>query len=209
MLRRHFRLARCSRLRAGGGEEGVFAAPQGVGSFKPVSRGYRGELERVSFAGYSGQAYSPAGDKGRFVLPPLFRKAVKESSEGRILCLAKHERWNCLTGFGLSRKSELEDQLEREEDRATRLDKDFDRDLRAMQLFGFVEVPFDDSGRFVMPEHLRSLAQVDDGLYFHGGGRFFTIWNPDQLAQMGEQWESAQAACENLVAEAAAKGRKK
>ena len=92
----------------------------------------------MSFAGYSGQAYSPAGDKGRFVLPPLFRKAVKESSEGRVLCLAKHERWNCLTGFGLSRKSELEDQLEREEDRAIRLDKDFDRDLRAMQLFGFV-----------------------------------------------------------------------
>lgn len=163
----------------------------------------------VSFGGYSGQAYSPSGDKGRFVLPPLFRKAVKESSEGRILCLAKHDRWNCLIGFGLSRKGELEEQLDREEERAIRLDKDFDRDLRAMQLFGFVEVPFDDSGRFVMPDHLRNLGNVDDGLYFHGGGRFFTIWNPRELSAMGEQWESAQAACDNLLAEAAAKGRKK
>ena len=33
-----------------------------------------------AFGGYSGQAWSPAGDKGRFVLPPAFRKAVKESS---------------------------------------------------------------------------------------------------------------------------------
>ncbi|MEP5171610.1 MAG: division/cell wall cluster transcriptional repressor MraZ [Erythrobacter sp.] len=139
----------------------------------------------------------------------MFRKAVKESSAGRILCISKHDRWNCLTGFGLSRKDELELQLDREEERATQRERDFDRDLRAMQLFGFVEIPFDDSGRFVMPEHLRSLGQVDDGLYFHGGGRFFTIWNPDQLSQMDDQWESAQVACANLVAEASAKGRKK
>ncbi|MEM9500698.1 MAG: division/cell wall cluster transcriptional repressor MraZ [Pseudomonadota bacterium] len=164
-----------------------------------------------AFGGYSGQAYSPAGDKGRFVLPPAFRKAVKESSGGsKILCLAKHERWNCLTGFGLSRKEELEDQLDREEERALRLNRDdFDRDLRAMQLFGFAEVPFDDSGRFVMPDHLRTLGKVEDGLYFHGGGRFFTIWNPIQLNEMGEQWESAQVACANLVADVAAKGKRK
>lgn len=159
----------------------------------------------MSFGGYSGQAFSPAGDKGRFVLPPLLRKAVRDSSAGRVLCLAKHDRWNCLIGFGLSRKDELEAQLDREEDRAIKLEKDFDRDLRAMQLFGFVEVPFDDSGRFVMPEHLRSLGCVGDGLYFHGGGRFFTIWNPDELAQMGSEWESAQAACVNLMEESRAK----
>lgn len=164
-----------------------------------------------AFGGYSGQAYSPAGDKGRFVLPPLFRKAVKESSGGtKVLCLAKHERWNCLVGFGLSRREELEAQLDREEERALRLGRDdFDRDLRAMQLFGFVEIPFDDSGRFVMPEHLRALGAVGEGLYFQGAGRFFTIWNPDELARMGDGWESAQAACANFVTEAQAKGKKK
>ncbi len=165
----------------------------------------------MSFGGYSGQAYSPAGDKGRFVLPPLFRKAVKESSGGsKILCLAKHERWNCLIGFGLSRKEELEAQLDREEERALRLGQDdWDRDLRAMQLFGFAEMPFDDSGRFVMPEHLRTLGQVGEGLYFQGGGRFFTIWNPAELAEMGDGWESAQVACANLVTEAEAKAKSK
>ena len=167
------------------------------------------ETGEVSFGGYSGQAYSPAGDKSRFVLPPLFRKAVKESSDGRVLCLAKHERWNCLVGFGLSRKGELDAQLDREEERAIRMQLDFDRDMRAMQLFGFVEIPFDDSGRFVMPDHLRSLANVEDGLYFQGAGRFFTIWNPAELEAMGKDWESAQAACANLVAEANAKGQKK
>ncbi len=163
------------------------------------------------FAGYSGQAYSPAGDKGRFVLPPAFRKAVKESSGGaKTLCLVKHERWNCLMGFGLSRRGELEQQLDREEENAFRAGRtDFDRDLRSLQLFGFTEVPFDDSGRFIMPDHLRTLGKVGEGLYFQGGGRFFTIWSPDELARMGAGWESAQAACQHLVAEAAAKGSRK
>ena len=143
------------------------------------------------------------------MLPPLFRKAVKDSSDGKTLCLVKHERWDCLVGFGLSRKSELEEQLDREDDRAIRLGKDFDRDLRAMQLFGFVELPFDDSGRFVMPDHLRTLAGIEDGLFFHGAGRFFTIWNPESLAAMGPEWAGAKAACDSLVTDAASKGRGK
>lgn len=163
----------------------------------------------MSFGGYSGQAFSPAGDKNRFVLPPSFRKAVKESSGGRILCLDKHDRWNCLVGFGLSRNDELNAQIDREEERALRLGRDFDYDLRANQLFGFAQVPFDDSGRFIMPDHLRTLGRVDDGLYFQGAGRFFTIWNPDELSQMGDEWEAAQAACANLVAEAQAKAKAK
>ena len=57
---------------------------------------YAGGQARVAFAGFSGQAYAPAGDKSRYVLPPLFRKAVRESSDGRVLCLAKHDRWSYL-----------------------------------------------------------------------------------------------------------------
>lgn len=161
------------------------------------------------FTGYSGQAYSPAGDKGRFVLPPLFRKAVKESSGGRILCLTKHDRWQCLVGFGLSRKLQFEKQLEREQEIAFKYDREFDWETRSAQLNGFAEVPFDDSGRFVMPDYLRKLGHIDQGLYFQGGGAFFTIWNPAQLAQMGDDWIAAKAACEALVEEASAKAKKK
>ncbi len=160
-----------------------------------------------AFGGYSGQAFSPAGDKGRFVLPPAFRKAVKESSGGnRILCLAAHDRFDCLIGFGLSRTEKLAEQLEREEDRAIRMaDASFDRDVRAQQLFGFEQLPYDDSGRFVMPEHLRDLGKVGDGLYFQGAGDFFFVWNPDELGRMDAAWKGAQAACAKLIA-AAKKG---
>jgi MraZ protein len=157
--------------------------------------------------GYNGQAYSPAGEKGRFVLPPEFRKAVKESSGGnRTLCLGVHDKLDCLMGFGLSRIDQLHAQLDRDEQIAIeRKNYDFDRDVRAAQLFGFSQLPFDDSGRFVMPEHLRDLGKVGDGLYFHGAGNFFFIWNPAELARMGPEWKGAQAACAKLMA-AAKKG---
>lgn len=160
-----------------------------------------------AFGGYSGQAFSPAGDKGRFVLPSAFRKAVKESSGGnRILCLAVHDRFDCLVGFGLSRTDQLHAQLDREEERAIRMnDFNFDREVRAQQLFGFEQLPFDDSGRFVMPEHLRELGKVEGGLYFQGAGNFFFVWNPEELMRMGPEWKGAQASCAKLVA-AAKKG---
>jgi MraZ protein len=156
----------------------------------------------LAFAGYSGQAYAPVGDKARYVLPPLFRKAVRDSSEGRVLCLAKHDRWRCLVGFGLSREA----QLDREEERALRLGQAFDRETRSSQLNGFVELPFDDSGRFVMPEYLRTLANIGDGIFVQGGGRFFTLWNPAELMKMGDDWAAAKAACQALVGDAG--GRK-
>lgn len=165
-------------------------------------------MAQVAFT-YSGQGFSLQGDKSRVVLPPQFRKTVKESSGGnKVLCLAKHDRWKCLTGFGLSRKNDFDAQLDREEALAAQTGKPFDRDLRSTQLFGFTEIPFDDSGRFLIPDHLAKLAGLGEQLYFQGAGAFFMIWSPQELAGMGEGWEGAQAACASLAAEAAAKGRK-
>ena len=154
--------------------------------------------------GYNGQAYSPAGEKGRFVLPSAFRKAVKESSDGsRTLCLAAHGKFDCLIGYGLSHVGKLNEQLDREEERAIRLgDASFDRDVRAGQLFTYEQLPFDDSGRFVMPEHLRELGKVSDGLFFQAAGEFFFVWAPEELMRMGPEFKSAQAACAKLIAAA-------
>lgn len=159
---------------------------------------------------YSGQGFSLLGEKGRFVLPPDFRKAVRDSGDGeRVLCLAKHPRWKCLTGFGLSRVGLFEAELDREERIALDRNQDYDREARAAQMYGFARVPFDDSGRFVLPERYFKLGAVADRLYFQGGGNSFTMWNPDQLAQMGADWEDAKEACLDLEAQAlAGKGRK-
>lgn len=167
-------------------------------------------MEATRPISYSGQGFSLLGDKGRFVLPPDFRNAVRGSDRGKgVLCLAKHARWKCLTGFGLSRVDDLEQELDKEEQAALARGLDFDRELRAQQLFGFAQIPFDESGRFILPERYARLGAIDDGIYFQGGGRFFTLWSPVELARMGPGWEDAQEACTDLAAQAlAAKARK-
>ncbi len=146
------------------------------------------------------------------MLPAEFRKLTVEASRGeRMLCLNKHDRWPCITGFGLSREDDLHAQIARERASADARGTDFDEDLRYSQLFAFRKVPFDESGRFSMPEALEKLCGVDDGLYFNGGGRFFTIWAPARLKMMGDGWETAIAYCEAEMAAAAAgprRGRK-
>lgn len=156
-----------------------------------------------------GQGFSPRGEKGRFVLPADFRTEIREASAGqRILCLDKHHRLPCLVGFGLSRAERFAADIDREEEIALRKGEEFDRDMRAAQLYGFHRASFDDSGRFVLPEHLGELGQVEDGLFFQGGGAQITIWNPRILMDMGAGWESAQAGCRAKMAEAA-KGKRK
>jgi MraZ protein len=157
---------------------------------------------------FYGQGFSLRGDKGRFVLPPTFRRLVKDASNGeRILCLAKHDRWPCLTGFGMSRVAELDAQIDREESQAVARGVDFDRDLRQSQLYGFLDIPFDDSGRFVCPDHLAAMAGLDGAAFFNGNGPFFTIWNPESLATMGPDFEQMQRGCEALAAAEAAGAR--
>jgi len=145
---------------------------------------------------FHGVGFSLQGDKNRFVLPPTFRKLVKDASAGsRILCVAKHDRWPCLTGFGTSRLEAFIAQVEREEATALARSAPYDPEQRMALLSTFENLPFDDSGRFVLPEYLGKQAGLTSEAYFNGNGPFFTIWNPDALMEMGPGWEPMQAAC--------------
>ncbi|OYW46123.1 MAG: hypothetical protein B7Z08_09605 [Sphingomonadales bacterium 32-68-7] len=156
--------------------------------------------------GYSGQGFSLPGEKGRFVLPPSFRKAIAPTDDTpRKLCLAKHDRWPCLTGFAESRTDLFEAQVTREQDAALKLGKEFDWEQRMAQLWSFQDVPFDSSGRFVLPEGLASVCDLGEGIAFLGGSPFFTLWPPKALFAMGTGWEGQQAVCRSQQAEALGK----
>lgn len=156
---------------------------------------------------YRGQDFSLLRDKGRFVLPARFRKTVKDSSAGRpVICLLRHNRWPCISGFGLSLADDFDALLDREQAEAERKQHDFDRELRETQLNSVIEVPFDDSGRFVLPTYLAEQVNVGDQLYFQGAGPMLQLWSPEEMARMGPGWENQQAACRQLAAEATGKG---
>ena len=127
---------------------------------------------------YSGQGFSLQRDKGRFVLPAQFRATLKASSEGMTVCLGKDEM---VAKFDAEEAVALEKGLP------------FDAVQRGMSLFSVIDVPFDGSGRFILPESVSKPAKIGDQLYFHGAGRFFTAWNPEVLAKLGQGWEGAKA----------------
>ena len=60
-----------------------------------------------------------------------------------------------------------------------------------------------------MPERYFKLGGLTTSLFFQGGGKMLTLWNPAELAKMGAGWEDAQEACADLEAQAlAGKARK-
>ncbi len=156
---------------------------------------------------YSGQDFSLQGDKNRFVLPSWCRTSLKESSGGLIVCLGKDEELDCLVGFGISRRDELLAQFDREQRESMKLGKAFSAVTRGMALFGVTELPFDASGRFILPEAVATSAQIGSELYFHGAGYFFTAWNPDVLLKQGPEFDGAKAICMSLRAKAREKGK--
>lgn len=159
---------------------------------------------------YRGQGFSLRGEKNRFVLPADFRTKVKTASGGeRVLCIDKHHKHPCLVGFGESYAETFREQIDKEEEKALRRGEDFDRDEREAQLCGFAIANFDESGRFILPDHLAEQAEIKDALYFHGALDKFTIWSPDKLFAMGPGWDSAKASCRAKMAEHAAKGARK
>lgn len=180
--------------------------------FIPESGWLRGETGRMADQPfiYNGQGFSLQRDKNRFVLPNVFRATVRGSSGRDVVYLTMHDRWPCLIGFGESRIKEFAQELEKMQDIALRSgNSDFDADKLASDIYASYDVPFDSSGRFVLPEDLAALGGVEGQLYFRGNGRFFTAWAPDQLYTMDESWRMAQTACRSLAAKELAKAKRK
>ncbi len=174
-------------------------------------KGRAGEVESVRPVIYSGNHFSLVGEKGRFVLPPKFRNLVIQSSGDRPqLYLGKHEKWDCLVGFGESRLYEIYADLELQQKLARERGELFDYDTKAQMAVGTCEpVTIDGSGRFVVPSALVKPGCVGEEMHFLGHIKFFTLWNPAELSKMGDDFATAKSMCATLREEALGKARKK
>lgn len=168
-------------------------------------------MESVRPVIYSGNHFSLVGEKGRFVLPPKFRSLVIQSSGDRPqLYLGKHEKWDCLVGFGESRLTDIYADLEEQQDLARKRGEEFDYDTKAQMAVGTCEpVTIDGSGRFVVPNGLAGPGRVGKEMHFIGHIKFFTLWNPVELNKMGPEFDTAKSMCASFQEEARTKARKK
>ena len=131
---------------------------------------------------FRGHALNAIDAKGRVAIPASFRKIIETNSADPSFIISKHDREPCLIGYDHGWAALLNAQIERKEERALEHGRDFDLDASNRNAFGLTEdAGFDSSGRFVLPQFLRSKGQLQNWALFLGTGNTFEIWSPHVL----------------------------
>src|SRR5690348_5567762 len=141
-----------------------------------AARGVDVALEHL----FQGSALNAVDAKGRVSVPAFLRSVIERRGDARTITLAKHESFPALSAYDPAyaalKHSKLERLLEKEE---TGPDAQIDYEQRNLMAFAATEeVPYDTSGRIVLPPMMRRKGQIDDLALFLGTGETFQIWNP-------------------------------
>ena len=168
---------------------------------KPQSRGRRNALPRTGSlclgAGrgvdpeiFTGNALNAVDAKGRLSVPAFIRSTLERTSDARIVSIGVHESRPCLTVFGQSHLEHMLREFDRRQLATEERGEDSDElDDRSAGVFGMIErVPYDGSGRIILPKLLRNEGRIDDLALFVSRARFVELWNPRvALAEGGER----------------------
>lgn len=140
---------------------------------------------------FTGSALSAVDAKGRLSVPASLRTVIERRSDEKVAVLAPHASLPCLVGYDRNYSVQLFDDIERariageasgtdpaERERVTRA---------ALGSFGNArDVPYDPSGRIILPPALRRRSQIEDYALFYAQGGNFEIWNPKLALQSKE-----------------------
>ena len=132
---------------------------------------------------FQGSALNAVDGKGRVSVPAFLRGVIERRGDARTIVLAAHEAFPCLAAYdpayAAMKHSKLERLLEKEE---TSADAQLDYQQRNLMAFAATEeVPYDSSGRIVLPPMMRRKGKIEDLALFLGTGETFQIWNPQLL----------------------------
>ncbi len=149
---------------------------------------------------YQGEGLGLVDDKGRVAIPASLRQALAANSpradgkDGGTVIIGVHPEQTCLRAYdpGYVRilKAEVEDLQARHI--AEHGKPDFN--LKRRNASGEA-VPFDGSGRFIMPGFPRDYARIAENAFFWGTFDWIDIWDPKTLLDAVGVDDAMQAAC--------------
>ena len=130
---------------------------------------------------FQGSALNPVDAKGRVSVPAFLRSVIERRGDSKVLVLAKHGTWPCLhaydRGYAAVQHAKLERLYEKREVEGGSLD-DYHRS--SMLAFGATEdVPYDSTGRILLPPMMRRKGAIGEWALFVGAGETFHVWNPE------------------------------
>jgi MraZ protein len=132
---------------------------------------------------FQGSALNAVDAKGRVSVPAFLRTVIERRGDARTIVLAKHSQFACLDAYDPAyaalKHAKLERLLEKLEENA---DAQLVYQQRNLMAFAATEeVPYDSSGRVLLPPMMRRKGGLADLALFLGTGETFQIWNPQTL----------------------------
>ena len=142
------------------------------------------ELEHL----FNGSALNAVDAKGRLSIPAFIRSVVERRSDAKAVVIGAHEVDPCLTAYdrGYARHLHIENERRRLNEES-QSGGDTSHYRRARRTFGLTEdVPYDPSGRIILPPMMRRKGRIEDLALFVGVGGTFEIWNPFVALEHGD-----------------------
>ena len=142
------------------------------------------ELEHL----FNGSALNAVDAKGRLSVPAFIRGVIERRTDAKAVVLGAHECDPCLTAYDRGYGRILHAENERR-----RLLEEGQGDpaqhfARARRTFGITEdVPYDTSGRIILPPMMRRKGRIEDLALFVGVGGVVEIWNPRIALEEGDR----------------------
>ena len=143
------------------------------------------ELEHL----FNGSALSAVDAKGRLSVPSFIRGVIERRSDAKAVVIGMHEAALCLNAYDRGYAKILY----AENERRRLIEESSGGDLaahhaRARRTFGLTEdVPYDTSGRIILPPMMRRKGRIEDLALFVGIGGTFEIWNPQLALESGDE----------------------
>jgi MraZ protein len=132
---------------------------------------------------FQGSALNGVDAKGRVSVPAFLRSVIERRGDARTIVLAKHETFACLSAYDPAyaalKHSKIERLLEKNEQ-----EEGAQLAYQQSNLLAFAiseEVPYDSTGRILLPTMMRRKGGIADLALFLGVGETFQIWNPQTL----------------------------
>ncbi len=146
-----------------------------------------GVLDRGNYQGYG---LAQVDDKGRVAIPAALRATIEANTppgdngkDVRRVIISTHPKETCLIGYDLAYVTELKERLTARELAHTDAQGEVDYNIKRRGSGAAEAVPFDGSGRFILPPFPRFEAGIENFAFFWGVMDFFEIWNPKTLIE--------------------------
>lgn len=140
---------------------------------------------------YQGDGIGLVDDKGRVAIPSALRATLSANApkangkDGGTIIIGAHQKNRCLVAYDPGYVDLLAEKLDAREAAHTSDDGEFDYNIKRRAASGEA-VPFDGSGRFIMPAFPRFFAGIAGHAFFYGVLDYIEIWDPKTLIDTPE-----------------------